>query len=547
MRGDGRWTAWLTIGLVLAAAEPGHAQERPFWGGLEPGPHPVGFETRWTLDRSRVYDTRFADGSRYAGGADAKAPRPVLVNTWYPAAAGARDAPRMTHGDYLELASEDLLLAKLGRELAAYARQVIVDWALDPPEGELDGWSSGELARLLATPTACARDAPPAAGPFPLVVYHSGYQSSYEDNAVWCEYLASHGYVVVGSAFLCEDGSSFNIDGKAGSARDIGFLIDETAAVPFVDWSRVGVAGHSGGAHAALEYQAWPTAAVDAVISLDTTQDYVSALDPHWRHTGLMLAAVEHQTAPILAVAKPHAFFQALDTLVHAERYYLTFRDLDHNDYTLQGVWTAEVAAARAAAGGAENAAELAARTAVVRRGFEECTEYARLFLDAHLKRDAGARAELASRYRGTPLAGEAPHVEHAPVGAGGPAYDPASGVVATPREAFALLANGGAEALVGVMERFREAASDAPVYHNQFSYGVLYELVATGREEDARVFAELVRELHPDLGTSFVWWAERDAPGRYPEFYRNALTAALLIDPGNEEWERKLAEVEAR
>ena len=48
------------------------------------------------------------------------------------------------------------------------------------------------------------------------MIYHGGYGSSFEDNSVLCEYLASHGYVVFGSAFQDEKGGSFNIDGKDG-------------------------------------------------------------------------------------------------------------------------------------------------------------------------------------------------------------------------------------------------------------------------------------------------------------------------------------------
>src|SRR5262249_30219062 len=58
------------------------------------------------------------------------------------------------------------------------------------------------------------------AGPesFPLVIYHAGAGSSFEDNSVLCEFLASHGFVVLGSAFPERSGKSFNTDGGEGSA-----------------------------------------------------------------------------------------------------------------------------------------------------------------------------------------------------------------------------------------------------------------------------------------------------------------------------------------
>ena len=84
------------------------------------------------------------------------------------------------------------------------------------------------------------------------MIYHAGHGSSFEDNSVLCEFLASHGYVVFGSAFQEPSGASFNVDGKQTSARDMEFLIAYAKQLPNADWHHVGVIGHSGGAHAAL-------------------------------------------------------------------------------------------------------------------------------------------------------------------------------------------------------------------------------------------------------------------------------------------------------
>lgn len=538
--------SFLAMPMASAAATTHGDHPRPFWGELIPGSHPVGYETHWEADPARVYDFTFEDGSRYS--ADGKAPRPILVNVWYPADARDADEEPMTHGDYLTLDADDPALEKLSLALGQYAREAIAEWAVGAKEDQLDGFGAAELGRLLSTRTAAIRDARPADGPFPLALYHAGYGSSFEDNAVLCEYLASHGYVVVGSAFLEESGDSFNIDGKSGSVRDLSFLIQATARMPYVDWTKVAVIGHSGGAHASLEFQAMPMAAVDAVISLDTTQDYGSVLDPHWTHARKMVESVEYETAPLLMVARPNAYFEAGDRLVNAERYYLTFRDLDHNDYTLQGVWTAEIAARRARNSEQVNAEERATYAAAARRGFEQCCEYARLFLDAHLKRDAAATTRLATLYRTTPLAGDDPHVEYVPTGAGGPApYDVESESARppTPREAVRLIDDAGAEALLEILKRFHPRDPKAPIFHNQFAYGVLHGLVASGRVGDARVLAPFFHELHPTLVKSYVWWIDRDGPGKHMEFKRHALTAALLLDPDNADVGRRLRALE--
>ena len=68
-----------------------------------------------------------------------------------------------------------------------------------------------------------------------------------------CEFFASHGYVVMGSAFQEPTGESYNIDGRLCSARDMEYLIAHARELPSVDWNHIGVVGHSAGAQAALD------------------------------------------------------------------------------------------------------------------------------------------------------------------------------------------------------------------------------------------------------------------------------------------------------
>ena len=53
-----------------------------------------------------------------------------------------------------------------------------------------------DVARLLHTPAFSLRDAPPAEGHFPLVIYAPGYWAIPLTRTSTAEYLASHGYVV---------------------------------------------------------------------------------------------------------------------------------------------------------------------------------------------------------------------------------------------------------------------------------------------------------------------------------------------------------------
>ena len=131
----------------------------PLWGKLLPGPHAVGFRSLWELDYGRTYNTRFDDNTSYAPG---KAPRPILINTWYPAQ-GADGRRPIRQRDYLVIQTDDPRLAKFATKLREYEEAVICQYILGRPVAELTDQERGILDQYLDTPTACLRDAPPAA------------------------------------------------------------------------------------------------------------------------------------------------------------------------------------------------------------------------------------------------------------------------------------------------------------------------------------------------------------------------------------------------
>lgn len=121
--------------IALVVGWPGlvAAQSPPLWGKRSPGGHAVGFMSSWQLDYARRYNTTFDDKTTYATG---KAPRPILVNLWYPASKVA-GAKRMLHRDYLDIRSDNPLLAKFAIKLADYNRGVIAREVLGKPLAEL--------------------------------------------------------------------------------------------------------------------------------------------------------------------------------------------------------------------------------------------------------------------------------------------------------------------------------------------------------------------------------------------------------------------------
>jgi len=451
---------------------------------------------------------------------------------------------RCGNRDYLEVRSADPILTKFSAKLIEYNHAVIAKELMGKPAKDLSAHERQLLDQFLDTRTACYRDAAPAAGKFPLVIYHAGHGSSFEDNAVLCEFLASHGYVVLGSAFQKDD-STFNVDGGQTSARDFEFLIAYASRLPGVDWHHIGVMGHSGGAHGALTYRAQAGVAADAIISLDTTQDYYSLADPRWEPmTTPVTKNSKYMTGPILMVANPHAYFQMADSLSAARRYYLTIKDLSHNDFIAQGRIGRDLrhrAKAAAEKKAAPDADEEKAELEAVGIAYDALCDYILHFLNAELKGDAADKQYLEKRYRDTKLGDPTPHVEFVPEGRTGPDPYPAdSSRPPTPRQLRYVLRDQGVKKTIALMRKFRKDLP-SPIDHHVFGLALVGDLLEQGKTRDAIGFRDYYREADVDYVKVFMGWGDVYLRMGNKGYATDAFKKVLLLDPMNAEAAAKL------
>jgi pimeloyl-ACP methyl ester carboxylesterase len=499
---------------------------------LAPGPFTVGFRSTWGFDEERTYCTAFDGGRTY--GAE-KSPRPVLVLQWYP----ARDAhgEPMAHGTYFSIADDNPRLERFAEVLSAYARTMFAMYVMDTPEAEIDDAGRAEINGTLAEPTLCVAAAEPAAGPFPLVVYHGGLGSSFEDNAALCAYLASHGYVVLGSAFPRADGRSLNIDAFHGSAEDMQFLVRWAHAQAFIDVRRVGLVGHSAGAQAMLRFAAQPECVGDALVLLDTTQDYyplgIPFFEPLVREVTGGMATL---TKPMLVAANPAAMFALCDTLVNAERIYVTVPELEHNDFISQGQQRLARIARSPDAGPAE-----AAKVELARANYRALCECVLQFLDATLR----GRQELAALLTSTPSwSPTAPCLVHVPRNASAPEpYDLSSDAPPTPRQFVRLLMRPGIEEACLALERFHESAPHSPMYTDtRLAGSMLYQMLEDGRHDDAARYYAVLQEMPLDV---LRWFAETSEDEDEREQALHFLNMAHHLDPDDADIAAKLRSIQ--
>lgn len=225
------------------------AQTSSFQFLEKPGPYPVGLKVVNQYDHSRIFPSSPEKSSARMG------PRPLQTLVWYPAS-GSHGKP-MTVGAYTDLANTEISFGVTGRD---------------------NKWAS-MLAALSGVTLWAVPDARLAKGRFPVVIYAPSQSSVSWENADLCEYLASHGYVVLASPSLGASTRDMDDDlnDVDAQAKDISFLISYARTLPDADLSEVAVAGWSWGGISNL-FAAARDRRIDALVALDGSMRYYPGL-----------------------------------------------------------------------------------------------------------------------------------------------------------------------------------------------------------------------------------------------------------------------------
>ena len=192
------------LSLVVVSFSYSNAQTPVLWGNLESGSYGVGFKFIYQQDYSRGWKvTEDSNGYPLATGRG----RPVRISVWYPAKRQG-NAPKMLYRDYMASTARNAAFTELNSLLEK--RDV----------GNLRAnLKAEEFDALTKMQTAAVLNAAPQNGAFPLLVYSAGLNNSSQDNFVLCEYLASHGYVVITVPQLGT--TSLDVNLKFPSAADL--------------------------------------------------------------------------------------------------------------------------------------------------------------------------------------------------------------------------------------------------------------------------------------------------------------------------------------
>ena len=359
----------MCCGSVFAAS-----QTSSFRFLQNPGPYSIGLKVVDQYDRSPNYPDSRKDPSKSSVGESA---RPLQTLIWYPSLKSMGEP--MTVGDYIQLADTEI--------------------HFDAPYPEQNRWrlllkTSSEI------PLWAVRDAKMAKGHYPVLIYSPSDSSVSWENADLCEYLASHGYVVLGSRSMgvSTHDMTDDLNGINAQARDISFLITYARSLPDTDLSEVAVVSWSWGGLSSM-FAAARDPRIDALVEMDGSMRYYPGLvkmagNVHpelmtipllfFTRGNLSLEALAKDDAPAADKVGPNV----LNAWIHGDLFTVNMLGMAHPEFSSMFQRRESVqrfAENQVADYGREDANMSYAWVAL----------YTLNFLDAYLKHDASAKAFL--------------------------------------------------------------------------------------------------------------------------------------------------------
>lgn len=403
--------------------------------------------------------------------------RPIQALVWYPAK--RTGAAPMRIADYGQVGLSDV---NFGLQASEAAKQRAA-------------WMAGPQKAVYEAATMAVRDAAPAAGKYPVVVYAPSFAAQADENVDLCEYLASQGYVVIASRSLGARSvvMTEDVEGVEAQAADIAFLVNHAHTLPQTDLDKVAVVGFSWGGLSNV-FAAARSGRIKALVSLDGSirfyqKIWSAAGDVRPVRTAVPMLSLGAASLPFeeLQQKKNRPAASYLNNMKYSDVYFGTMHPMKHVDFSS---WDLRF---RSDDGFGDY------RRADVVQGYRTMALYVHRFLDAYLKQDDKA---LAFMRQSPAKQGVAPQVMAM-------RYQPATTTVPGETAFLRTFAEAGYRDAQAIYARMRAASDDfelSPLNLNKLGYELLRGKNARGAVE----LFKLATHIEPQYGNA--WDSEGEA-----------------------------------
>jgi hypothetical protein len=497
---------------------------------LPKGNFPVGFSSTVALDYAQNYPYCLDSTVQIK-----KYPKPLIINTWYPAVASATSKP-MARKEYFSFQSSDKNIVQWVNSYRDYTENTAIQEWFGKKKSDLSAPEQLLLNEFLNAKTTAVKNIQAAKGKFPLIIYHQGAGASFEDNAILCEWLASQGYVVIGCSFQSADGEKLASHGQEESLKDVAFLLSFAQKLSNVDWMHAAMIGHSLGGQTINYIAAQGNMPFDAMVSLETTQEYYIGEMGMWPFITYVTDNAQKVNGAFLFASKPYAIHDAADKMINADRYYLTIPDIEHNDFISQGIQKKYLKQAR------DKTPEAVKAFQLVNEQYTTLCTYVLSFLNKQLKDDKKNWNNLLSnpslRFGYTPFIEEMAKGKTKDMYVGGNSNPP------TPRQLKFLIEARKIDTVVNLVNKFWHKDSKEPIYDPTFIHAVANHLLTTDTIAAGKIYKAYKALLGSTaVNTLFVYYIRLFSRFGLKGETKIELDKLLTLDPGNLEEVNQLKE----
>lgn len=296
--------------------------------GLNYGPYPVGFKHQIISDSSRTYHKIYDYSTQSIA-------RPISASVWFPARKLTIAAEPLKVLDYFQILKQE-------EEWEHLPDDQLLNWFyyLNTPSNQ----------RHLEEKTQAFSEREFANGSFPVIVYAPGLEASSVENFALCEYLASHGYLVISAPSRGTETRWFIKAEKEmeTQARDLEFLIAEALKYPEADGTKIAAMGFSfGGLSAVLALMR--NDRIKAFASLDGKERYQESVlkkSPFFDYDNLDVPYIHMAQKEIPdSVLRADGMspelntnFGLYDSITKSKAFRLKFHNLTHSYFSTMGV-----------------------------------------------------------------------------------------------------------------------------------------------------------------------------------------------------------------